>query len=428
LAAIILAAGYSSRMGEFKPLMSIGECTAVEAVIRMFLAAKIRDVYVVIGHRADDLRPVVEAAGARCVVNPEFDQGMFSSIRAGAAALPQDIEACFITPTDIPLVRVSTVRRLAQCFEANNAASKSLSGATENATKDVIYPVFQSRRGHPTLVSRTILAEISNTAPEGRLSTLLAAHEQQSCNLFVPDEGIRLDMDTLEDLAGIRAFAMHRKLSGPGVPTPTECEAILSVHQPDERVVRHSRMVGLVAHRLAVALAERGAFPHGFHIDPMLAQAAGLLHDLAKGKPNHADAGAQLLRELDLSTVADVVALHTDYPFTAPKLDEAAIVYLADKLVSGDRFVGLEQRFHRSFERFQGNPDALASASRRRATAEAIAHQIESCLQRNLQQMIGDLPENRDLENKSIVTQDVATQDIATEVPRGSDATRLSRQ
>jgi HD superfamily phosphodiesterase len=279
--------------------------------------------------------------------------------------------------------------------------------------KEIIYPVFQKRRGHPALISRSILAEALATGPDARLSTLLAAHEEQACNLFVPDQGIHMDMDTPEELARIRGFAMHRE-----IPSPEECEAILAAYQPDERVARHSRVVAQVAHSLAAALAERGV-----STEPLLVRAAGLLHDVAKGKPQHAEAGAQLLRDLEFATVAEVVEVHTDYSYMAPKLDEAAIVYLADKLVSGDRVVGLEQRFQRSFERFQANPAALASALRRRTTAEAIVHEIESRLGVDLQQAIGDLPASGDQEQASEPDQGVTTEKL-----RGSDGTRISRQ
>src|ERR1700681_4360000 len=98
LAAIILAAGYSSRMGQFKPLLSIGRCTAVEAVVQLFHLADIPDVCVVLGHRADEVRAVVEAAVAWCVINARFDQGMYSSVCAGVDALPTGTEACFVIP------------------------------------------------------------------------------------------------------------------------------------------------------------------------------------------------------------------------------------------------------------------------------------------------------------------------------------------
>jgi HD superfamily phosphohydrolase YqeK len=126
-------------------------------------------------------------------------------------------------------------------------------------------------------------------------------------------------------------------------------------------------------------------------VNPRLAQAGGLLHDIAKGQEHHAEAGASLLKDLEFVAIASVVASHTDCAFENGKLDEAAIVYLADKLVSGEQVVGLAQRFHRSLERFRDNPVALASALRRRSTAEAIAQAIENCLGAELQHIIGEV-------------------------------------
>jgi putative nucleotidyltransferase with HDIG domain len=367
MAAIILAAGCSSRMGQFKPLLSICGGTAVEAVVRLFLSAGIPDVCIVIGHKAEELRPVAEAAGARCVLNPNFDRGMYSSVCAGVAALRKDTDACFVIPVDIPLVRVSTVRRLARFY-----AEKK---------RDIIYPVFEGRRGHPPLISSAVLAEALTIGPDARLSALLALHEERACDLFVPDEGIHLDMDTPDELVRIRELAVYRE-----IPSLRECEAILAEHQTDERVVRHSRMVADVGYRIAEALAKID-----FHVEPHLARAGGLLHDLAKGVPDHAAVGAQILRDFEFDSVADVIAVHTDFPCTGQKLDEAAIVYLADKLVSGERVVGLAQRFHRSTERFRENPVALAAASRRRAAAETIARKIESLLGCELHLVIQEL-------------------------------------
>ena len=215
---------------------------------------------------------------------------------------------------------------------------------------------------------------------EAKLSALLAFHEARSCDLFVPDEGIRRDMDTPEELAGIRELAIHRE-----IPSLRECEAILAERRTDMRAVRHSRVVAQVAYRITAALANGGV-----PVEPLLARAGGLLHDLAKGEPSHATAGAQILRDLELGEVADVVALHTDYQFTEERLDEAAIVYLADKLVSGEKVVTLAERFHGSLERFRENPIALAAASQRRAAAEAIAHEVESRLGVELHSVIGD--------------------------------------
>jgi putative nucleotidyltransferase with HDIG domain len=354
-------------MGEFKQLLRVGDRSAVESVVRLFLNAGCEDVSVVVGHRAQELVPVIESAGARCVMNHQFEQGMYSSVRAGVQALPSNTEACFVIPADIPLIRVSTIRRLARFYPGKG--------------KSIVYPVFEGRRGHPPLISRAVLDEVLQTGPEARLSTVLAAHEDAARNLFVPDEGICLDMDTPDDFARVRELAADRDL-----PNSRECEAMLAVYQTENQVARHSRVVADVAHRLASALAGKGVM-----VNPRLAQAGGLLHDIAKGQEHHAEAGASLLKYLEFVAIASVVASHTDCAFENGKLDEAAIVYLADKLVSGERVVGLAQRFHRSLERFRDNPVALASALRRRSTAEAIAQAIENCLGAELQHIIGQV-------------------------------------
>jgi putative nucleotidyltransferase with HDIG domain len=198
-------------------------------------------------------------------------------------------------------------------------------------------------------------------------------------------------MDTLDELASIRELAIHRD-----IPTPLECEAILAERRTDARAVRHSRVVAQVAYRIAAALASRGV-----PVEPLLARAGGLLHDLAKGEPSHATAGAQILRDLEFCKVADVVALHTDYPFTEEKLEEAAIVYLADKLVSGEKVVTLAERFHGSLERFRENPIALAAALRRREVAEAIAHKVESSLGVELHSVVGESLETERLAGRA---------------------------
>ena len=85
--AIILAAGLSSRMERFKPLLPLGSTTMIERVISLFRHSGIVDIPVVIGHNQADLDPVIRSSGARPVVNPHFEDGMFSSVVAGVRSL-----------------------------------------------------------------------------------------------------------------------------------------------------------------------------------------------------------------------------------------------------------------------------------------------------------------------------------------------------
>jgi putative nucleotidyltransferase with HDIG domain len=156
------------------------------------------------------------------------------------------------------------------------------------------------------------------------------------------------------------------------IPTRAECEAILVDQAVSASVVHHSRKVAEVAVEIASMLLRNGV-----ELNLELVLAGALLHDLAKGQPNHAAAGAAALRAMNLPRVASVVRSHTDFDFVSNRLDENAIVFLADKLVRGDEVVSIEQRFQPALTRFRDDPIALESVQRRMATAQAVAQAVK---------------------------------------------------
>jgi putative nucleotidyltransferase with HDIG domain len=350
-------------MAEFKPKLQLAGSTALERCIGIFRAAGIDEVIVVLGHRADELLPMAERAGARCVCNPQFELGMFSSIATGSRALPDWVEAAFVLPADIPLVRASTIRQLAAIFAERHAG--------------IVYPVFEGRRGHPPLIARRILDEAAGEDALGPLSDLLARHESEAVEIPVADQGIHMDMNTPADYEKLRAQAAGRE-----TPTRAECEAILAGQQVESFIVLHSRMVAEVAQRISRALARSGV-----PLNLELVQAGALLHDLAKGRPDHAVVGAELLRSMDLPRVATVVSAHTDLDFGGD-IDERAIVYLADKLVRGDEIVTIDQRFQLALARFRDDPAALHAVQRRMANVIAVARAVETRLGTTLDTLV----------------------------------------
>jgi molybdenum cofactor cytidylyltransferase len=354
LAAIVLAAGASSRMGRLKPLLPLAGVTALERAISVFHDAGIADVLVVVGNRADELRPVIERSGAHCITNTQWQQGMYSSVVAGASALSSSARAAFVLPVDVPLVRASTARQMAAAFD----------GGAER----ILYPVFDGCRGHPPLIGRSILDQAARGV-SGPLSALLLAHEESAIDVPVADQAIHLDMDTQVDFDALAVLAGRRD-----IPTAAECEAMLACLDVPGPVLRHSRKVTGVACRIAESL-----HASGLPIEIDLVRAGALLHDMAKGQPKHAEVAAATLRADSMDRVARIVAAHNDIEFSGA-VDERAIVYLADKLVMDDRLVTLDERFRRALNRFRDNPDALAAAQRRKAAAEHIAAAIEARL------------------------------------------------
>jgi putative nucleotidyltransferase with HDIG domain len=243
-----------------------------------------------------------------------------------------------------------------------------LAAVSDGSLDTIVYPVFEHRRGHPPLIARSILDEAARGA-SGPLRTILLAHEHSAIEVPVADEAIHLDMDTPADFDTLEVLA-----AGRDIPTAGECEAMLEQLRVPEPVARHSRKVAQVACRIADALQACHVA-----IDLNLVRAAALLHDMGKGQPRHAEVAATMLQSYAMPRVAEVVAVHTEMEFDGT-IDERAVVYLADKLVGGDRLIWLEERFRRSLDRFRDNSDALASAHRRKAAAEQMAIAIENCL------------------------------------------------
>jgi molybdenum cofactor cytidylyltransferase len=162
------------------------------------------------------------------------------------------------------------------------------------------------------------------------------------------------------------------------LPDEVRCLELLAVSGLPEKRIAHSRAVAEVAVALAVALNESGS-----QLCVPLVRAGGLLHDIARAQEQHPAAGADYLEGLGYSRVAAVVRLHMDLGGPAgATVDETRIVFLADKLVKGDRVVGLDRRFAVRFARYADDPQMLAATYRRRAQADDVLACVEGLLGR----------------------------------------------
>ncbi len=367
-AAIIPAAGLSSRMGRLKALLSFGEVTALERVVGLFVSAGVSDVRVVVGHAANRLAPVLRSLGVSSVPNPDYARGMFTSVVAGVRSLNPDVEAFFFLPVDIPLVRSATIRRLLDAWTGDR--------------NEVLHPALDGRRGHPPLIGGAHVPGIAAWDGDGGLGGYL--RNQPAREIPVPDRFMNMDLDTPEDYR--IALAEWVRFS---VPDAAECKALRNhvAHTP-EPVQAHCLAVSEVAEALGRALVESGA-----NLDLPLLAAAARLHDIRRGEPNHAEAGAELLRRQGFPAVADLVARHMDLePREGRPVNEAEILFLADKLVDGDRRVRLEDRFGAKLERFREKPDARAGALRRLDRAIAVKRRVESAAGRSLEEILAGEP------------------------------------
>jgi len=366
-AAIVLSAGFSERMGGFKPLMMLGGMTILERVIRLFHSVGVGRIHVVVGHRAAEVSPWIDRWGARSVVNARFAEGMFSSVAAGVSSLDAATASFFVLPVDIPLVRPATLRDLLQAFPAGSAA--------------ICHPTFAGRRGHPPLISAHHVPAILEWCGDGGLAALLARLERHAVDVAAVDEFIHRDMDRPEDFRSLTERLERRE-----VFSSAECRALLNdrLHVPPA-VAAHGRAVAEAAVRIGEALNQAG-----YSLNLRLIRAAALVHDMARSSPDHARRGGDLLRDLDMPLMASIVETHMD--LSAPEgqpIGEAEVVFLADKLVQEDRWVGLAERFRRRLELSPEDSPAHDSARRRLDAARRISQRIEAVIGRPLERLRG---------------------------------------
>ncbi|HPZ43716.1 MAG TPA: NTP transferase domain-containing protein [Bacillota bacterium] len=355
VAAIILAGGYSSRMGDFKPLLKLGPYCAIEHAVRCFLQAGVCDVRVVAGYRAEEVAEVARTLGVTVICNPNFDLGMYSSVQAGVKSLEDDVEAFFILPVDYPLVDPATIKKLLDC--------------RRQVQHGIIYPVFNGKRGHPPLISTKYKDEIVSSACPGGLREILFRHEHDAFNLAVPDKAVLLDMDTPEDYQCLQSYLKRKS-----IPTLDECRQILREARVSEEVKEHCSMVAAIASKLAAWLNRAGA---GLNEDLILAGA--LLHDIARSEPDHPRAGARLLVAMGYPSVAEVVGMHMDIEVDeSHPISEAEVVFLADKMVEGKDIVSFKARFAAALQKYQNDLQACAAVTKRLIQAERIIDKIES--------------------------------------------------
>lgn len=142
--AIILAAGFSTRMGRTKALLPLEGRTFLEVLTDRFMQARVGPILVVIGPHSDAIRLSVKTSLVRMVINPRPEQGQLSSLHCGLDALPKGIEGVFVAPVDAPRVKARTLRRMVEKLDSH----------------PLVVPRFQGRCGHPTLFAAELFGAL----------------------------------------------------------------------------------------------------------------------------------------------------------------------------------------------------------------------------------------------------------------------------
>lgn len=364
ITAVILSAGSSSRMGECKALLPLDGKTALAQSVDRLRRGGVKNIWVVTGAR--EAMVSVEARRLSCSVvhNPNYVEGKFSSIRAAFSVCATESDAVLLLPGDFPLIKPQTVRALLRGYEKNSK---------------LVYPTFLKERGYPLLIGKSFFPMIQRFTKDKGLRAFLAK-KYDDCSVEVPvaDRGILLDMDTPEDYLGLGEYQKWEH-----IPDRQECSALLQLAGTPQSVVRHERMVAQVA--LTIALELRQA---GHSVNLHLLQAACLLHDIAKKHPNHEILGARWLFEHGFPEVAELVALHKDLRRSSKELAEAELLYLADKMVSGETFLPLNVRIQRIKERLPQGNSGRDNTKQRIERAMEVQKQVEKIVGKPLLEIL----------------------------------------
>ncbi|HTR88232.1 MAG TPA: molybdopterin-binding/glycosyltransferase family 2 protein [Reyranella sp.] len=196
-AVLVLAAGRSTRMGGPNKLLADaeGQPLVVHAV-KAALASQAVEVVVVLGHMAEQVRAAISAAvptgRLRYVTNPDFADGLSTSVRTGIAALDKDVDAAIVQLGDMPGVNAGLLDRLMAAFSPVEGRS-------------ICVPTVNGKRGNPVLWDRRFFAEIAKVAGDTGAKHLIGEHADLVCEVEMAGEAAITDIDTPEALAAWRA-------------------------------------------------------------------------------------------------------------------------------------------------------------------------------------------------------------------------------
>jgi len=188
IAAVVLAAGYSSRFGANKLLQLFRGKPLVRYAVEAATASKAEPVIVVTGNDSRLVKDMLAKMPVELVDNFDFSTGLSSSLKSGLRNVPADADGAIILLGDMPLIRPSTIDRLIDVFSLSSF-------------QGVVVPIYHGRRGNPVLWSRRFFPGILALEGDRGAKPLLTKYAELIYELEVDDPGVHIDIDTPEDFA-----------------------------------------------------------------------------------------------------------------------------------------------------------------------------------------------------------------------------------
>ncbi len=183
--ALVLAAGESKRMGRSKQLLPFGKKTILETVIDHITQSSVDETLVVLGAHREKIEDVIKNLHVKSVYNPDFKEGMLSSVQRGFASLPDKADAVLVFLGDQPRIPSSVIDKIINAYRSSG--------------KGIVLPAFDNKRGHPVLISTKYRKEIALLNPQIGLRNLIHNHPEDILEVQIDSSSILEDIDTPDD-------------------------------------------------------------------------------------------------------------------------------------------------------------------------------------------------------------------------------------
>ena len=195
VAAIVLAAGMATRLGgRSKPLLQVDGVPLIRHLVRALADAGVSQVAVVTGHRAEEIEAVLVDCPVALVRNRGYAAGQLSSLRAGLAALPRDLDGILVALGDQPLLTSADLKALLAAFARRGDA-------------DIVRPRAGDRLGNPIVMTSDIREAVTAGPPDSGVRYWMAHHPERVTHFDTDCEHYFIDIDTLDDLQLVRQRA-----------------------------------------------------------------------------------------------------------------------------------------------------------------------------------------------------------------------------
>ena len=192
IAALILAAGRSTRYGVANKLLEdLDGVPIVRHVVRAALQSRARPVVVVTGHEGERVSAALAGFDVRLVANPDYAQGLSTSLKAGLGALPADVDGVLVCLGDMPQIAASHLDRLISAFAPKEGRS-------------IAVPVHNGKRGNPVLFGRSLFTEMLEAEGDTGARHLIGRHAEEVAEVDLGTSAIFVDVDTPDALARLK--------------------------------------------------------------------------------------------------------------------------------------------------------------------------------------------------------------------------------